>query len=146
MPSTASRQTKPASATVRAQMQSQRERDTRIERQLRSELHRLGLRFRLHRRVLPGSRREADIVFPGPRVAVFVDGCFWHGCPDHATWPQNNATFWKAKIESNARRDKETSGLLEELGWAVRRVWGHESASVAARRIARVVRTRSRVP
>ena len=92
----------PADAGVSARMRAQRERDTGIERALRSALHARGLRFRLHRRVLPGSRREADLVFPGPRVAVFVDGCFWHGCPEHATWPHSRLIV--AAGRSHARR------------------------------------------
>lgn len=126
-------------------MRAQRERDTGTERALRRALHIRGHRFRLHRRLLPGSRREADIVFVAPRVAVFVDGCFWHGCPAHATWPKNNAQFWRQKIETNRARDRETNDQLVALGWAVVRVWEHEDPAEASDRIGRLVRERSTV-
>src|SRR5437764_2324869 len=90
---------KASSPSVSRRMQLQASRDTAPERKLRSALHRSGLRFRVHVRPLPGVRREADIVFPKARVAVFVDGCFWHGCPDHAPWPKANAAWWREKIE-----------------------------------------------
>jgi DNA mismatch endonuclease (patch repair protein) len=121
------------------EMRAQRERDTGIERTIRSLLHARGLRFRVHRRLLAGSRREVDVVFPGARVAVFVDGCFWHGCPEHGTWPRNNAEFWRRKIEENVRRDRDTNARLEADGWTVLRVWEHESPGDAASRIAAVV-------
>lgn len=143
--STARAERPPANAHVRRQMRAQRERDTGIERALRASLHQKGLRFRLHRRLLDGSRREADIVFVAPRVAVFVDGCFWHGCPEHASWPKNNAAFWKQKIESNRKRDIETTEQLTALGWKVIRVWEHEEPERASDRIARLVQEQSGV-
>jgi DNA mismatch endonuclease (patch repair protein) len=121
------------------EMQAQRERDTGIERAIRSRLHARGLRFRVHRRLLKGTRREVDVVFPGAKVAVFVDGCFWHGCPEHGTWPRNNAQFWRAKIEGNVARDRDTDARLQAEGWTVVRVWEHESPADAADRIAAVV-------
>ena len=121
-------------------MRAQRERDTGTERALRSELHARGLRFRLHRRLLKGLRREADLVFPRARVAVFVDGCFWHGCPEHATWPRNNAAFWREKIETNVARDRDTDARLAAEGWTVIRVWEHEAPAEAAKRIEAAVR------
>ena len=121
-------------------MRAQRERDTGTERALRSALHARGLRFRLHRRLLKGLRREADLVFASARVAVFVDGCFWHGCPRHATWPKNNAEFWKTKIETNVARDRDTDARLAEEGWTVIRVWEHEAPHEAAARIEAAVR------
>ena len=121
-------------------MRAQRERDTGVERALRSELHARGLRYRLHRRLLEGTRREADLVFGPARVAVFVDGCFWHGCPEHATWPKRNAEFWRQKIEGNVARDRDTDARLAAEGWTVVRVWEHEAAADAAARIARRVR------
>ena len=120
-------------------MRAQRERDTGIEREIRSRLHARGLRFRLHRRLIPGSRREVDVVFPGAKVAVFIDGCFWHGCPEHGTWPQNNADFWRRKIQENVRRDRDTNARLEAEGWTVLRVWEHESPAEAVARIAAIV-------
>lgn len=124
-------------------MRAQRERDTSIERRIRSELHRRGLRFRLHQRLLAGSRREADITFRAARVAVFVDGCFWHGCPQHGTWPKNNADFWRRKIEANVARDRDTDERLGADGWSVIRVWEHESPAEAAAAIDAIVRSRS---
>jgi DNA mismatch endonuclease, patch repair protein len=124
------------------EMRAQRERDTGIEREIRSRLHARGLRFRIHRRLLKGSRREVDVVFPGAKVAVFVDGCFWHGCPEHGTWPRNNADFWRRKIEGNVERDRDTDALLEADGWMVLRVWEHEPPADAAARIADAVERR----
>jgi DNA mismatch endonuclease, patch repair protein len=107
-------------------MQSVKRRDTRPELRLRSALHGRGLRFFVDRSPLSGTRKRADIVFPTKRVAVFVDGCFWHGCPLHGTWPKNNADWWRDKIESNQRRDRETDEQLECAGWQVVRIWEHE--------------------
>ncbi|WP_210241627.1 very short patch repair endonuclease [Mesorhizobium sp. B1-1-9] len=113
-------------------------RDNPRERALRSALHRSGLRFRLHRPLLTNSRRTVDIVFPRARTAVFLDGCFWHGCPTHGTWPKNNAAWWREKIEANIARDRDTDRRLEEQGWTVLRIWEHEPVEVAATRIKRV--------
>ena len=124
-------------------MRAQRERDTGIERAIRSRLHARGLRFRLHRRLLAGSRREVDLVFPRARVAVFVDGCFWHGCPEHGTWPQSNEAFWRSKIEGNVERDRDTDARLAAEGWTVLRIWEHEAADDAAERIAAAVTART---
>jgi DNA mismatch endonuclease, patch repair protein len=117
-------------------------RDTAAELLLRSELHRSGLRFRVDRSVLTGVRRRADIVFGPARVVVFVDGCFWHGCPMHATWPKHNADFWREKIETNRLRDRDTDRRLKRAGWKVIRVWEHEDPTGAAARIERTVRRR----
>lgn len=116
------------------------QRDNPRERALRSELHRRGLRFRLHRRLLVGSRRTVDIAFPASRTAVFVDGCFWHGCPEHGTWPKSNAEWWRAKIAANIARDRDTDRKLADAGWTVLRVWEHEDVGAAADRIEVVVR------
>ncbi|GAA2436551.1 very short patch repair endonuclease [Streptomyces macrosporus] len=126
-------------AETRARMSRQRSRDTEVELALRRALHASGLRYRVHRRPVKGVRREADIVFGPARVAVFVDGCFWHGCPEHATWPKNNAEFWRRKIEGNRARDLDTDARLAEAGWAAVRVWEHEDPAEAARRIAALV-------
>jgi DNA mismatch endonuclease (patch repair protein) len=117
-------------------------RDTKPEIELRRVLHARGLRFRVDRPVLPGVRRRADVVFGAARVAVFVDGCFWHGCPLHATWPKNNAEFWREKIETNRARDRDTDRRLEEAGWTVVRMWEHEDVGEAAERLERIVRDR----
>jgi DNA mismatch endonuclease (patch repair protein) len=85
---------------------------------------------------LPGLRRRADIVFPRDRTAIFVDGCFWHACPEHGTWPKQNAEWWREKILSNVARDRDTDANLEAINWTVVRVWEHDSSEEAARRIA----------
>ncbi|MFI5762629.1 very short patch repair endonuclease [Streptomyces sp. NPDC051563] len=123
-------------------MSRQKSKDTGIEMALRRALHAAGLRYRVHRRPARGVRREADIVFGPTKVAVFVDGCFWHGCPDHATWPRRNAEFWRSKIEGNRARDRDTDARLAESGWLSLRVWEHESPDEAAVRIARAVEER----
>jgi DNA mismatch endonuclease (patch repair protein) len=123
-------------------MQATRQKDTPGELALRSELHRRGLRFRIERQVLAGLRRRADIVFTRERVAVFVDGCFWHACPEHGTWPKNNAEWWRNKIEANQRRDADTDDRLIASGWTPVRVWEHEEASSAADRIEEILSSR----
>jgi DNA mismatch endonuclease (patch repair protein) len=124
---------------VRARMSKQRSRDTEIEVALRRELHRLGLRYRVHRRPLRAVRREADVVFGPAKVAVFVDGCFWHGCPEHGTWPKRNGEFWRTKIETNRSRDADTDQVLAEAGWLAVRVWEHEAPGTAAARVREAV-------
>ncbi|MGR6999434.1 DNA mismatch endonuclease Vsr [Yinghuangia aomiensis] len=120
---------------TRARMSRQKSRDTQLELNLRKALHASGLRYRVHRRPLKGIRREADVVFGPAKVAVFVDGCFWHGCPEHATWPKNNAEFWRNKIEGNRVRDADTDARLAAAGWLAVRVWEHESPAEAAERV-----------
>lgn len=127
---------------VRARMSKQKSRNTQIEVELRKALFAGGLRYRVHRRPVKGVRREADIVFTSAKVAVFVDGCFWHGCPEHATWPKNNAEFWRTKIETNRRRDLDTDEKLADAGWLAVRVWEHESAAAAAARVHEIVLSR----
>jgi DNA mismatch endonuclease (patch repair protein) len=97
------------------------------ELSIRSALHRQGFRFRVYYRGILGSRRSIDIAFPARRVAVFLDGCFWHGCPKHATVPKTRTEFWKHKIATNRTRDRDTNRKLRKLGWKVIRVWSHES-------------------
>lgn len=120
-------------------MQSTRRRDTASELALRSLLHRRGLRYRVDYPVIPGSRRRADLVFSRARVAVFIDGCFWHGCPEHASWPKANAEWWREKILTNRRRDEDTDKTLADAGWHVIRVWEHEPPAEAADRIQKAV-------
>ncbi|NNJ05857.1 very short patch repair endonuclease [Streptomyces sp. PKU-MA01144] len=130
------------SEATRARMSRQKSRDTQIEIALRRTLHAAGLRYRVHRRPVKGVRREADIVFGPAKVAVFIDGCFWHGCLDHATWPKTNAAFWREKIEKNRARDLDTDARLKAAGWMPLRVWEHESAVAAAARVIEVVQRR----
>jgi DNA mismatch endonuclease (patch repair protein) len=116
-------------------MSAQRRRDTSPEVALRREVHALGLRYFVHRRPVPSFRRQADLVFSRARVAVFVDGCFWHGCPEHGVCPRVNADYWSEKLARNVARDIETTAVLESAGWQVIRVWEHEEAVIAASRI-----------
>ena len=122
-------------------MQHVRQRNTAAEMALRSALHRMGMRYRLHQRVLPGSTRTADLAFRSAHIAVFIDSCFWHGCPEHATWPKANARWWAAKIEANKVRDLDTNERLSDAGWRPIRVWEHEDPNVAAVRVVQAVRT-----
>ena len=102
---------------------------------MRSALHGRGLRFRLHQRLIRGSARTVDIVFVRAKLAIFLDGCFWHGCPVHGSWPKTNAEWWRAKIETNQRRDRDTDARLQALGWRVLRIWEHEDLSDAIVRV-----------
>lgn len=127
--------------TTSARMSRQARRDTAPELFLRRELHRLGFRYRVDH-PLPGMpRRRADILFSRPRVVVFVDGCFWHGCPEHKTAPANNAAWWAAKLARNIERDRETDAHLVALGWRVLRVWEHEDMQQSAMRIGEILRS-----
>lgn len=123
----------------RRSMQANKGRDTAPELALRSAVHRLGLRYRVNRRPVPGIRRTADLVFGPSRVAVFLDGCFWHRCPEHYTAPRANGAFWAAKVERNVERDRETDRLLRDAGWLVLRVWEHDDPAAAAARIREAV-------
>jgi len=127
-------------------MERQRQRDTAPELLIRKELHRLGLRYRIDTAPLPGLRRRADVVFPTARVAVYVDGCFWHSCPLHATSPKANAKWWADKLDANRRRDVDTDARLQEAGWTSIRVWEHEDPAASAQAIAEAVRRRARGP
>lgn len=123
------------SKTARKTMLANRSRDTGPELALRRELHRRGFRFRVCARPIKGVRRTADILFTRQRLAVFVDGCFWHGCPDHYTAPVKNASFWSDKVARNRARDAQTDQLLRDAGWTVLRVWEHESVVEAVFRV-----------
>jgi DNA mismatch endonuclease, patch repair protein len=119
-------------AATRRAMQGNRRADTAPEIALRRRLHAAGLRFRKDHRVeVEGARARADIVFPRRRVAVFVDGCYWHGCPDHCRMPARNADYWQAKIGRNRERDERVTAALSASGWRVVRVWEHEPVEAA---------------
>lgn len=120
-------------------MQGNRGRDTKPELALRRAVHALGLRYRVGIRPLAGLRRTADLVFPRAHVAVFLDGCFWHGCETHHTVAATNAGYWAEKVVRNRERDRETDRALSDAGWAVIRVWEHEDPVEAAGRIKRAV-------
>ncbi len=120
-------------------MQANRGRDTRPELALRSAAHARGLRYRVSARPLRDLRRTADMVFTSARVAVFVDGCFWHGCPEHHTVAATNAAFWARKVTDNRARDRDTDQRLAEAGWISIRIWEHEDPHEAADRIRAIV-------
>lgn len=124
-----------SSASVAAVMRGNRGRDTRPELGVRRAVWALGLRYRVGVRPISTLRRTADMVFTRAKVAVFVDGCFWHGCPLHHRPARLNADFWSSKIEGNRRRDEDTDRRLREAGWTVVRVWEHEEPGDAADRV-----------
>ncbi|MEW1831201.1 very short patch repair endonuclease [Streptomyces sp. NPDC088196] len=124
-----------SSSRTRASMQGNRSRDTRPELALRRAVHRLGLRYRVASRPLPELRRTADLVFTRVRVAVFLDGCFWHGCPAHHTISKSNSGYWTAKVARNRTRDQDTNRRLQEAGWVVLRIWEHEDPQAAAQQV-----------
>ncbi len=129
----------PSSPETSRRMAKVRQKGTDAEIALRSELYRRGLRYRVDYEVLKKPRRVADVAFPGLKIAVFVDGCFWHGCPEHASWPKQNAEFWRQKIAANRLRDVDTNERLRSMGWTVLRFWAHDSPSEAAETAAQVV-------
>lgn len=114
-------------------MSRQRTRDTEPELVLRRELHARGMRYRVGYPVPGNRRRSIDIAFVGIQLAVFVDGCFWHGCPVHGTWPMTNAEWWENKIVMNRERDADTDRLLRDHGWESLRLWEHEVETAADR-------------
>jgi DNA mismatch endonuclease, patch repair protein len=116
-------------------MSRQPSRDTKPELAIRRRLHALGLRYRVDVAPVPGLRRRADVVFTRRRVAVFVDGCFWHGCELHGRLPIRNRDWWGEKLEANRRRDRQTDQLLGEAGWLVVRLWEHEIVDEAVERV-----------
>lgn len=125
----------PLSEAIRLKMVAQPSRDTKPELLLRRALHALGYRYRLNVRVPGAPRRSIDIAFPGRKLAIMVDGCYWHCCPEHGHTPKNNAQWWAEKLSNNTRRDVETTQLLEDAGWRVLRIWEHETVSEAVQRV-----------
>ncbi|MEV0261612.1 very short patch repair endonuclease [Streptomyces sp. NPDC050617] len=119
----------------RASMRANRSRDTGPELALRRAVHSRGMRYRVAHRPIKELRRTADLVFTRAKVAVFLDGCFWHGCPVHHTVAVRNGDYWAAKVERNRTRDADTDQRLEEAGWAVVRIWEHEDPVQAAARV-----------
>jgi len=128
---------------VRARMQRQQTRDTQPELAVRRLLHAAGLRYRVDVPPLPTLRRRADVVFGRTKVALFIDGCFWHGCPEHGTRvTHSNPEYWTEKIRRNRQRDEHTDISLEATGWISVRVWEHEDPRDVAERVILVVRSR----
>jgi DNA mismatch endonuclease, patch repair protein len=129
-----------SSPLVRRVMQSNRHRDTSPELAVRRLVHASGLRYLVDARPVRGLNRRADMVFRGARIAVFIDGCFWHGCPIHHTVAKANATYWADKVAVNRARDLDTTWQLEQQGWTVRRFWEHEPPAEVAAAIVDAVR------
>lgn len=136
----------PTSAAATKVGVANRRRDTKPEVRLRSELHRRGLRFRNDFLVrTPDAKSRVDICFTRARLAVFVDGCFWHRCPDHETLPKRNTDYWVPKLAANVERDRRVDRALRAAGWFVVRIWEHEDPSSAAERIEPMARRASPV-
>lgn len=131
-----------ASDAVRSVMRGNRGQNTAPEIAVRSELHRRGYRYRIHTTPEPGLRCRADIVFPRERIAVFIDGCYWHGCAVHGRIPDQNRTYWAKKLELNCARDRRNNAVLRAAGWAVIRAWEHEAPSDVADRVASALQAR----
>jgi DNA mismatch endonuclease (patch repair protein) len=132
-----------SSTGVRRSMQANRPRGTSVEVALRKALFTRGLRFFKDRRPLPKLRCEADVVFPRLRIAVFVDGCFWHGCPLHATRPVLHGDWWGRKLDRNMERDRTNGAILASAGWKVLRFWEHQSIDEMASQTEKLVRASS---
>ena len=130
----------PSSTGVSGRMQRQRRKDTEPELALRGELHRAGLRYRIGLPVVGSPRRTIDIAFTRAHVAVYIDGCFWHGCPLHGTIPRSNSAWWENKLEANRARDASVNEQLHELGWTVLRFWEHEAPDAVVEQVYSVVR------
>lgn len=128
-----------SSEARRRNMQAIRSRDTTPERRIRSLLHAQGLRYRVAARPLADLRRTADVVFRPAKVAVFIDGCYWHGCPEHYVPPKTNSGYWSVKVATNMARDRDTDTRLTDAGWTVLRFWEHESPDRCALQIAAAV-------
>ena len=128
------------SPATRKAMQGNRRRDTGPEMAIRRLVHARGLRYRVDARPLPGVRHTADMIFTRARVAVFIDGCWWHGCAEHYRPPASNISYWAGKVARNRARDELTNKNLTAAGWTVIRIWEHEAPDLAARRIELAVR------
>lgn len=125
-------------------MRGNRWRDTLPELRVRSLLHRRGFRYRVNVRPEPGIARRADLVFPTERVAVMIDGCFWHGCPQHYVASKSNEKYWANKIAANRARDADTDTVLAARGWLVLRRWAHDDPEAVAQEVADAVLARRR--
>ncbi|GAA4892256.1 very short patch repair endonuclease [Tessaracoccus lubricantis] len=123
-----------------------RSKDTTPELRLRQRLHRLGYRYRVNARPEQDLRYTADLIFTRARVAVFVDGCFWHGCPEHFVTPKTRTDFWLAKIDGNSARDRISTHALEEAGWTVVRIWEHVPVEEAVAMVTAAVEQARRGP
>jgi len=125
---------------TRKAMQGNRRRDTAPEVAVRRLVHASGLRYRVDARPLATARYTADMIFSRARIAVFIDGCWWHGCPQHYRPPSSNASYWAAKVARNQERDRLANETLVEAGWTVIRIWEHDAPDLAAHRVVHAVR------
>ncbi|HKZ24172.1 MAG TPA: very short patch repair endonuclease [Acidimicrobiia bacterium] len=132
----------PSSQEVAARMRVTRQKDTPAELALRRELHRRGLRYRVDSSASSATRARPDLSFPTERIAIFIDGCFWHSCPEHTTRPAANREWWEKKLAANIERDRRHDRELEATGWLVLRFWEHEDAINAADRVQAAVLSR----
>lgn len=132
-----------SSEHARLTMRANKRRDTEPELKLRSILHSRGLRFRVDCSPLKGVRSRADIVFSKAKIAVFVDGCFWHGCPEHFIMPKTNVEYWSAKIAKNKDRDIRVDRVMAQADWTVIHVWEHDDPAAAADLVERAWRSRT---
>ena len=132
---------KSSSKEVSERMKRMPTKDSKPELRLRKAIYGLGFRYRLHRKDLPG---KPDIAFGPAKVAVFVDGCFWHNCPEHGTIPKNNREWWLEKFQRNRERDTLKDEQLKEMGWLPVHVWEHEDPDTAARNIKKLIKERLR--
>jgi DNA mismatch endonuclease, patch repair protein len=124
-------------------MRANRRVDTGPELSLRSELHRRGLRFRKDFPVqVTGGWVRPDVVFPRQRVAIFIDGCFWHRCPEHGRLPKRNRDYWEPKLSRNVERDGLQTDRLKAAGWVVLRFFEHVPEAIAAQKVEEIVRER----
>ena len=133
---------RPSSPGVSARMSRQASKDTSAELAVRRLLHAAGLRYRVEYPVPGMKRRRVDVAFTRARVAVLIDGCFWHGCPQHATQPKANAEWWRKKLDRNMARDRETTEHLTAQGWLVLRFWEHDAPEEVAARVGAAVKRR----
>ena len=129
----------PANKNISEQMSRMPTKDSKPEIRLRKTLYSEGLRYRIHRKDLPG---KPDISFGPARVAVFVDGCYWHNCPEHGTIPKSNSEWWEEKFQRNRERDSRNDALLREMGWLPIHVWEHEDPDEAACKICGIIKRR----
>lgn len=130
-----------ASPAVRRSMRSNRSRDTAPELAVRRLVHSSGLRYLVDARPIPSIPRRADLVFRGPRIAIFIDGCYWHACPAHHRLPKTNSSYWAQKATRNAARDADTTERVQAAGWVVLRFWEHEDPQPVANTIITTVRS-----
>jgi len=133
---------KPSSELASRRMRNTRSRDTPPELAIRRLLHARGLRYRVDARPLKGLNRKADLVFGPAKLVVFVDGCFWHACPEHGSAPKANAQWWAEKLRTNVEPDRDTDAKLASAGRTVLRIWEHVPSATAAELVATAVAER----